>query len=621
MNKVKQVSRECNSALSSLNPPGGWESTPALNDLAGEFLLKGREEVLRRGCTAIVDALAEAADTSTRSDRPGALVATHWSGGTGTTAGGRDGRPGQGVVFRGSLAEHAAQLETWAAWDPNEVHATLIARLRATGVSPDEIRSEIKRASPARTLGVSRFGGRAEYEFVERTGPFMDNDGEGPPDALRSALESAGLGYIFQARPDSNRWHLEIPFAEPLRPDGLVYPLHRAPPPDVNEDEVSRWTAQHYGVVSVATEYDDLGERYSREIRAFSAEERRAFEDYMRKLKAWKDSFYTPSMAWLFGILSGVGELACRWVLYGAKGTDGKPMAQRDMANARALPGDRLSISHLGFDAMPAHQLLGLGYPYTRRAATDAVPITQFRDGHLLSMKRVLELTGFVAPVVSEERKMPRFSSVGAPREERDRVRLSVAEFSGLGSTETDTRSRQKTSSEDSALHELDAVGGGLRASNERGGSTRPGLYAAIVDGFRTAHLVQRTLSDKVIVSCPYAGGHSHRDASGTAIMGTGWVKCHHGSCAGREQADFLVALPIDAQVTLVEALPRVLPDDFGALYLPGVLKVAARVRLLKTSAFEEALKRLYREDVVRRPGEQNRVEQWYVRVCGERVV
>ena len=52
-------------------------------------------------------------------------------------------RGGQGVVFRGSLAEHAAQLETWAAWDPNEVHAALIARLRAKGVSPDELRDEI----------------------------------------------------------------------------------------------------------------------------------------------------------------------------------------------------------------------------------------------------------------------------------------------------------------------------------------------------------------------------------------------------------------------------------------------------------------------------------------------
>ena len=621
MDNLEHFSGEYNGVLPSLDPPAGWDATPALNDRAGEYLLKGRQEARRRGRAAVLEALAGAADTSTRSDRPGAIVATHWPGGTGTTAGGRDGRLGQGVAFRGSLAEHAAQLKTWAAWDPNEVHAALIARSRAKGDSPDNLRNEIKQASPARTMGLSLFGGRREYEFDGRFGLFMDNDGEGPPDALRDALDSVGLAYLFQARPGSGRWHMEVPFSEPLRPDGLVYPLYRAPPPDIGEDDVSRWISQTQGIVGMATEYDAFGESHCREIRVFSAEEEKAFHAYKRKLQEWKQSLFTPAMAWLLGLFSDIGGLACRWIINGAQGADGRSLPPRDMTNAPALPRDRLSVSHLGLDAMPAHQLLGLGYPYTRRAATDPVPITQYRDGYMLSVSRALELTGFVPPAPAIGGKAPHGSSLHVPSRERARVHRATAEFSGVGSAESDSDVFQDASSGDSDLREDRTMGTLRPAADERDTLARPGLYAAIVDGFRVANLIRRKLVDKTVVTCPHAGGHSHGDGSGTVVMGNGSVKCHHGSCAGRTQADFLVALPIDAQIAIVAALPGALPDDFAALHLPSVLKVSARVRLLRLTAFEGTLKRMYDEDMVPRLGEPSRVTQWYVRVCGEKVV
>lgn len=621
MNTLEQFSGEYNGVLPSLDPPAGWDATPALNDRAGEYLLKGRQEARRRGRVAVLEALAGAADTSTRSDRPGAIVATHWPGGTGTTTGGRDGRLGQGVVFRGSLAEHAAQLETWAAWDPNEVHAALIARLRAKGISPDELRNEIKRASPARAMGLSLFGGRAEYEFDGRFALFMDNDGEGPPDALRDALASVHLSYLFQARPGSDRWHMEVPFSEPIRLNGLVYPLHRPPPPEVRDDTVSRWIGETFGTVGVAIEYDAFGEVHSRDVRVFSGDEKSAFEAYKRRLQEWKHSFYTPAMAWLLGIFSEIGGLACRWIVNGAQGANGRPLPHRDLTNAPAMPGDRLSVSHLGLDAMPAHQLLGLGYPYTRRAATDPVPITQYRDGHMLSVLRVLELTGFVPPASVNGGKVPHGSRLHVPSRERQRVQRATADFFGVGSAESDSDVFQDASRGDSDLREDRTMGVLRPAADDRDTLARPGLYAAIVDGFRVANLVRRKLVDKTVVTCPHAGGHSHGDGSGTVIMGNGSVKCHHGSCAGRAQADFLVALPIDAQIAIVAAVPGVLPDDFDALHLPSVVKVAARVRLLRPAAFEQTLKRLYGEDVVPRLGEQNRVARWYVRVCAEKVM
>lgn len=150
---------------------------------------------------------------------------------------------------------------------------------------------------------------------------------------------------------------------------------------------------------------------------------------------------------------------------------------------------------------------------------------------------------------------------------------------------------------------------------------SRPALYAAIVTGFRVAGAIRRSLSDKTLVTCPYVGGHTNADSSGTVVMGNGSVKCHHGSCGGRTQPDFLVALPDAAQAAIVAELPALLPDDFRALYLPSILKVAARVRLLDPTLFERTLHRMLNEDALPCVGQQNRISQWYARVRSEKVV
>jgi hypothetical protein len=164
----------------------------------------------------------------------GVFRAMMWFSGVSSTFRGTAERPGKGVDVTLPLADHGGFL------------ANLAPLVYAKGEP---------RAGFCRSLATSRYGGSSNDEFLSRTGLFGDCDDCGTPDVLLGRLDRLGIAYIFQRRPGTTRWHIEIPFARPI-----------ARPADAETADA---------------------------------------------LQAWTRRYYRAAMGWLLGILSELGGLDC----------------------------------------------------------------------------------------------------------------------------------------------------------------------------------------------------------------------------------------------------------------------------------------------------------------------
>jgi hypothetical protein len=241
------------------------------------------------------------------------------------------------------------------------------------------------------------------------------------------------------------------------------------------------------------------------------------------ELRSWKNLSYRPMTGWLMGIFSELGELDCRFEMH----------------------NNAVSISKLGADAAVGNRLLGLGNPYTRRSHGEPTPETVFREGSFINVQSLLISTDFSPPVkadVRSARKGTALKSAAARTTEAcDEIPLFATEEEPEGAN---------------------ACGN------------------AITGAFTAAQFVHRTINGLAIIRCPFGDGHTtgtDGDTS-TAILPNGFVKCFHGSCASRSQADFFHALPREAQEVVLDALPEMAGETEDALFGPHILKLAARV-------------------------------------------
>lgn len=200
-----------------------------IRDVAGLYLIAGRNWVLTVGVQVALQVLMSALVLT-----DGIFIATMWFSGMCSTFRGTAERRGKGAEVTLPLADHGRFL----------AH---IASLNYAKGDPH--------AGFCRSLATSRYGGSSNDEFLSRTGLFGDCDDCGAPDLLLEILHRLGIAYIFQRRPGTTRWHIEIPFARPI-----ARPLDAGTPDD---------------------------------------------------LTAWTRRYYRAAMGWLLGILSELGGLAC----------------------------------------------------------------------------------------------------------------------------------------------------------------------------------------------------------------------------------------------------------------------------------------------------------------------
>lgn len=255
-------------------------------------------------------------------------------------------------------------------------------------------------------------------------------------------------------------------------------------------------------------------------------------------LRSWKNLSYRPMTGWLMGIFSELGELDCRFETH----------------------NNAVSISKFGADGAVGNRLLGLGNPYTRRSPSESTPETVCREGSFINVQKLLIATSFSPPVKAAR---------GSDRKGTERKPTS-----GLAAEECD----------ETPLFETDEEPEVATPCGE-----------AMTRAFAAAQLVHRTVNGLAIVRCPFAAGHTtgtDGDTS-TAILPNGFVKCFHGSCASRSQADFFHELPREAQDVVVDALPDMAGETEAALFSAHIVKLAARVSVEQPFRFAPVRARL----------------------------
>lgn len=158
-------------------------------------LLHGRAWAKQAGRQQVVEVLRDAAR-----DWDHKVRFTFWRGGVTATLGGTVSRPGAGVVIEAPLVEYVSGLKSYS----HEVFPKGEGLVIAHGIST--------------TLGSHD----AECEAI--TWGFGDADEVGDWDPLRVAFAEAGLAYVMgrsaSSTVDKPRWHLEVPLAQPLVPEG-----------------------------------------------------------------------------------------------------------------------------------------------------------------------------------------------------------------------------------------------------------------------------------------------------------------------------------------------------------------------------------------------------------------
>jgi hypothetical protein len=226
-------------------------------------LLRARARARELGPAGLLKAIRSAL-------RPwdGRVCFVGWDGSHRRTYGGRPDRPGQGRAWEGTVPEYAADIAKYS----RQVHAKGQGRMVAHGVS--------------------RYRGSSDAECMERTAFYADADDVGPFDPLRIVLDLLGVAYVAQTRAAGRNWHLMIPLATSLRPEGEDAPA----------------------------------------------------------IGRWKNQTYRPEYGWILGLFSEVAELSC------SLEKEGKPSASAlgfDAATDRLLNLEYLYCRRTPVDAVP----------------------------------------------------------------------------------------------------------------------------------------------------------------------------------------------------------------------------------------------------------------------------